>query len=151
MTPRAVPQPRVFNDRATVWQRASRARWTAVAAVWISSAWISAASPDLVTGPAQRHVQVAALSTWVWAMVATVFLRLPGTEILPRETVRFVIGTWGATTLLAVTAPVIVVGQHANQIPLMACLAPALAALATGYALLAWLTRPRPGLVTPRS
>jgi hypothetical protein len=144
MTPRAVPQPRAFAGPANTWRRVLHARGTAVAVVWGATVLISVLSPDLVSGSSHRHLPVAALTAWVWALLATVFLRLPRAASLPRQTVGFITGVWAAATVLAISAPAVMTGQDAAEIPLMACLTPVLAALATGYALLAWLAEDRP-------
>jgi hypothetical protein len=108
--------------------------------VWTTTLLMSMLAPDLVSGDGARHLPLTALTAWVWAGVATGFLRLNPGPRLPRETTALVVGAWGVALFLSVTAPEVVVASGSTQIPVTACVTPALASVVTGYAVLASLS-----------
>jgi hypothetical protein len=80
---------------------------------------------------------MAALTTWVWAAAATGFLRMPHShQLVPRAALQ-VHGTWLLAVVMVARAPDLVTGNGPTQIPVAALVVPVVAALATGYAVLA--------------
>jgi hypothetical protein len=47
--------------------------WTAIGigGIWVAVLLISLLAPDLVSGPEQQHLPVAAFSTWFWGGIGT--------------------------------------------------------------------------------
>jgi hypothetical protein len=107
-----------------------------VAVVWSAAAAMSLLAPDLVTGSTHEHLPMAALTTWVWAAAATVFLCLPRSFRLQRRVALRVDVTWLVAAVLVARTPDLVTGTGTTEIPVAALVVPVLAALVTGYVVL---------------
>jgi hypothetical protein len=118
-----------------------------MAVVWTATALITALAPDLVSGSGSHHVPLPALTAWIWATAASGFLSLPRSSHLSTDAVTSIALVWGAALFMSVSAPELVVDDGATWIPVTACVAPAFAAVATGYVVLASVVRGR--RVTP--
>ncbi|HEX6845123.1 MAG TPA: hypothetical protein VF235_08415 [Actinomycetota bacterium] len=111
----------------------------AVAAVWLAVGAISVFSPDLVTGSAQEHVPIAAITVWFWGAVATGFVLMPAAMVREATDGRWrvlaiaVAAIWLVIALAAIVSPEIVTGSDPTRVPIAALVAPVAGTIATGF------------------
>lgn len=107
-------------------------QFPALVGIWASSAFISVAAPDLVSGSEHEHLPLAMLTVWLWAAVATAYALMTPRRA-PLATWSASVATlWALTALVAVLSPEMVTGSDPTQIPLAAIVAPPVAAVVTG-------------------
>jgi hypothetical protein len=107
--------------------------------IWTAVVAISTLSPDMVSGSEQQHMPVAAFSTWIWGLLATVAVlrswtalrRTPGRRHLHRPFAVGVAAVWAAATAVSVFGPVMVTGSDPTRLPLAAFVAPVAATVLT--------------------
>jgi hypothetical protein len=119
-------------------------RWTwggvSIAAIWLAVAFMSIAAPDLVSGSEQSHLPLVALTSWIWALLATGFVVLAASfgRAVPRTAWRVYAAiaavAWIAAAAVAALAPSFVTGTDPTTIPLTGLIAPIVALIVTGYA-----------------
>jgi hypothetical protein len=128
--------------------RASRAGgWTstvgvALAAIWLSTVAAALFAPDMVTGSAHERLPIAAMTGWVWAIVATGYVLMGARG--GRSAPGLVLGTtvtWAIVGIAVVFGPALVTGSDPTTIPLTAMLAPVAGAVVTGFLALDNATR----------
>jgi hypothetical protein len=131
-------------DRRSATADGSWMVWTAsgIVGIWVAVALISVLAPDLVSGSEQQHMPVAAMTAWLWGLVATgMFLWAMG-RLRGRASYRPLwIGLTGATlaiwlvaTVLAITLPVYETGSDPTRLPVGAMVAPVAATVLTALA-----------------
>lgn len=105
---------------------------TAVVVIWLSSALMAIFAPDMVTGSQQEHLPLAALTVWVWTVLATAYVLMTGRR---SASIAFIVGVcavWIAALVAVVATPPLVTGTDPTSIPLGALFTPIVAAAATG-------------------
>jgi hypothetical protein len=115
--------------------------WTLIglAGIWLSVVAISVAAPDLVSGSQHEHLPLAAFTTWIWGLIATVGLlwgmsKLRGDRARERMWIGLVVVTliiWAIAVVLAVSLPPSVTGSDPTELPLWAILVPLAASMLT--------------------
>ena len=112
--------------------RALESPLTAPIVIWMATVVMALGAPDMVSGSQHEHLPLALITTWLWAVAATVYaLMTPSRNSLSRWTLG-VATLWLATALIAVAAPVMVTGSDPTRIPLAVIVAPPVAAVVTG-------------------
>ena len=114
----------------------------ALAGIWRAVVAMSVFAPDLVSGSEQEHLPIAALTAWIWGLVAsrrvmTTALRLDDAgdaDDVQGRLVGFVAGLWTVAALVATLAPRMVTGSDPTRLPIAAMLAPVAAAVLTTWA-----------------
>jgi hypothetical protein len=76
----------------------------------------SVLAPDLVSGSEQEHLPVAAVTTWLWGLVATAVATLT---------------VWPVATILSLALPVVETGSDPTRLPIAAMVTPVAAAVLT--------------------
>ncbi len=121
-------------------------RWVwsvaAVAVVWVSSAAMAIWSPDLVTGSAQEHIPIIAMTVWFWALLATgLVVMAPSvgasggrTWIVYAAAVSVI---WIVAAIVSIAAPPMVTGSDPTTIPIAGLTTAIVAMAATAYATVA--------------
>ncbi|HEX2046183.1 MAG TPA: hypothetical protein VHF27_00360 [Acidimicrobiales bacterium] len=112
----------------------------ALVGIWGGVVAMSLFAPDLVSGSEHEHLPIAALTTWIWGVVAsravlTTLVRLSDarSDQLRGQLVGFIAGVWAVAALVAILAPEMVTGSDPTRLPIAALLAPmAATALTTG-------------------
>jgi hypothetical protein len=136
----APPKPTEPTGPAEVRQWALfRAGAVGIGVIWLAVAVISVFSPDLVTGSEQDHIPIAAMITWVWALVASrsLVITLLGERGRPDRLgtvwllVGDVMGVWAVAAAVAVFGPEMVTGSDPTIVPICALLAPIAASVLT--------------------
>jgi hypothetical protein len=100
-------------------------------------------SPDLVTGSAQEHIPLIAISVWVWALLATGLIVMA--PALARGDNRrtwaiyagVVSAVWIAAAIVSIAVPPMVTGSDPTTIPIAGLISPLVAMAATAYATVA--------------
>jgi hypothetical protein len=115
--------------------------WTLIglAGIWGSVLVISVAAPDLVSGSEHEHLPLAAFTTWIWGLIATVGLlwgmsKLRGSAARERTWIGLAVATlvvWAIAVVLAVSLPPYVTGSDPTELPLWALLVPLAASMLT--------------------
>jgi hypothetical protein len=121
----------------------SRRRSVAVSviAVWLSVGILSVFAPDLVTGSAQEHLPMAALSTWLWGGLATGLILLAGAVggddrggSMWSTFAAIVVVMWAIVAAAGVWSPVMVTGTDPTHLPIVAFVAPIVGVIGTAFA-----------------
>jgi hypothetical protein len=114
----------------------------AVAAIWISTVLFSIFAPDMVTGSEHEHLPMAAMTGWLWALVATGFV-LMGARAghASRGLALGTAITWALVCVAVIFGPTMVTGSDPTTIPLTAMIAPIVGAFVTGFIALDNLVR----------
>ena len=122
-------------------------RWVwgvaAVAAIWVSSAAMAIWSPDLVTGSAQEHIPLIAMTVWFWALLATGLVVMApsvaagggGRTWMVYAGALSVI--WVMAAIVSIAAPPMVTGSDPTTIPIAGLISAIVAMAATAYATVA--------------
>ena len=115
--------------------------WTAagIAGIWLAVVLISLLAPDMVTGSEQQHLPIAAFTSWLWGLIATIaFLwamsRLRGSASRRPVWIGLTAATlllWLVATVLCATLPVVETGTDPTRIPLGAIVPPIAAMVLT--------------------
>jgi hypothetical protein len=106
--------------------------------IWLAIAVVSVFAPDLVSGSEQQHLPLAAITAWIWGIVATGYLALSAAVSSNDEpdswrSLTLVIGLiWSVAAIVSVFGPDLVTGSDPTRVPLAALIAPPAAGLATG-------------------
>ncbi len=118
--------------------------WTAagIAGIWLAVLAISLVAPDLVSGSEHEHLPLAALTAWLWGLVATssyaaAQLRLRGRASRRPIWIGLTIVTlavWLVATVLSAALPVYETGTDPTRVPIGALTAPIGAAVLTTLA-----------------
>jgi hypothetical protein len=122
-------------------------RWVwsvaAVAVIWVSSAAMAIWSPDLVTGSAQEHIPIIAMTVWFWALLATglvVMAPSVGASSSGRTWSVYagaVSVIWIIAGIVSIAAPPMVTGSDPTSIPIAGLTTAIVAMAATAYATVA--------------
>jgi hypothetical protein len=121
-------------------------RWVssvaAVAVVWVSSAAMAIWSPDLVTGSAQEHIPIIAMTVWFWALLATgLVVMAPSVGASGGRTWIVYAGAvsviWIVAAIVSIAAPPMVTGSDPTTIPIAGLTTAIVAMAATAYATVA--------------
>lgn len=136
------PPPRPYEVHSV--PRSSWAGWTltTIASIWTAVVVISVFAPDLVSGSEQQHLPIAAFSTWLWGMGATIasligLSRLRGDERRRPLWIALsgaTMAIWTVATGVSLFAPEMVTGTDPTTIPLGAMIAPVAAMVLTALA-----------------
>jgi hypothetical protein len=110
-----------------------------IAAIWIGVLGISVAAPDLVSGSEHEHLPLAAFTTWIWGLIATVGLlwgmsKLRGSAARQRLWIGLVTAAaviWGVALVLSVALPVWETGSDPTELPIWAIVVPLAASMLT--------------------
>jgi hypothetical protein len=115
--------------------------WTLIglAGIWVAVLAIGVAAPDLVSGSEHEHLPLAAFTTWIWGLIATVGLlwgmsKLRGDAARERMWIGLAAATiviWAIAVVLAVSMPPYVTGSDPTELPLWALLVPLAASMLT--------------------
>jgi hypothetical protein len=111
----------------------------AVASIWISVAFASIFSPDLITGSQHEHLAIAALGVWLWGACATALVLLAASRQAGAGRPVWiglaiaVAGIWLAVALVSIFTPTTVTGTDPTTIPLGAMIAPFVGVLVTSF------------------
>jgi hypothetical protein len=115
--------------------------WTAagIAGIWVAVLLTSILAPDMVTGSEQEHLPIAAVTSWLWGLIATIGFLWAMTRLRGRASRRPIwIGLaittliiWLVATILAATLPVVETGTDPTRLPIGAMVAPLAAAVLT--------------------
>jgi hypothetical protein len=113
---------------------------TTIVAITGSSLALALFAPDLVSGSEHDHEPLAALTTWLWSACAIALVlavvRVAASASAWRSFTAIVSALWVAAATAGVFAPELVTGSDPTRIPLVALLAPLLAAMSTAFACL---------------
>ncbi|HEX6424123.1 MAG TPA: hypothetical protein VFZ79_11630 [Acidimicrobiales bacterium] len=112
---------------------------TGISGIWVAVLLISTLSPDMVTGSEQQHMPVAAATSWLWGLVATIALlwgmsRLRGSAARRPLWIGLATATlvlWLIATTLSVASPVVETGTDPTWLPVGAMVASLAAAVLT--------------------
>ncbi|RNM12755.1 hypothetical protein [Nocardioides pocheonensis] len=107
-------------------------RLVAVAIIWAASAVIAIGAPDMVSGSQHEHLPIAAITVWLWAAVGSGYASMAPVHDA-RAWLWAVALVWGATAVATVLAPEMVTGSDPTRIPIVALVAPPVAAVVTGF------------------
>jgi hypothetical protein len=123
----------------------SRWLWSGatVAVIWICLAAMIIWAPPLISGSAQEHLPLVAITAWVWALLATGFV-----VMAPAVTEGNQARVWGVyfgavsvlwivAAVVSIAAPSMVTGTDPTSIPIAGMLAPVFALIATAFATVA--------------
>jgi hypothetical protein len=110
-----------------------------IAAIWVGVLAISVAAPDLVSGSEHEHLPLAAITTWIWGLIATVGLlwgmsKLRGNVARKRLWIGLVTAAaviWGVALVLSVALPVWETGSDPTERPIRAIVVPRAASMLT--------------------
>jgi hypothetical protein len=110
--------------------------------IWASVALVSLFAPDLVSGSEHEHLPLAAITVWIWGVVATGYLVLLAQirdernleAAAWRNAAIAVTVIWLATAVVAIFGPDLVTGSDPTEVPLAALIAPPFAAVGTAMA-----------------
>ena len=115
--------------------------WTAagIGGIWLAVLLISLFAPDLVSGSEQEHLPFAALTAWLWGLVATgTFLaaqvHLRGSASRRPVWIGLTVVTlavWLVATVLSITLPVYETGTDPTRVPIGALATPIAAMVLT--------------------
>jgi hypothetical protein len=115
--------------------------WSAagISGIWIAVVLISILAPDMVTGSEQEHMPIAAATSWLWGLMATIAFLWAMSRLRGRAERRPIwIGLtlvtlvlWLVATILGTTLPVVETGTDPTRLPIGAMVAPLAAAVLT--------------------
>lgn len=118
--------------------------WTAagISGIWLAVLAISLLAPDMVSGSEQEHLPLAALTCWLWGLVATSSYAAAQLRLRGRASRRPIwigltmvtLAVWLAATVLSAALPVYETGTDPTQLPMAALTAPIGAAVLTTLA-----------------
>jgi hypothetical protein len=118
--------------------------WTAagIGGIWLAVLLISLFAPDMVSGSEQEHLPLAALTAWLWGLVATgtylaACLHLRGRASRRPVWIGLTVVTlvvWLLATVLSIALPVFETGTDPTRIPLAAVVVPVAATVLTTLA-----------------
>lgn len=110
-------------------------RWwlAAVGSVVVAIALASVFTPDLVTGSAQEHLPIAAITDWVWGAAALGYLAFVDRDRLAPAHAIAVAVLWFAVAAASIGAPELVTGSDPTRLPLVALIAPVVGTIVTGF------------------
>ena len=125
--------------------RTNRWIWSgaAIGAIWLCLAAMAIWSPPLISGSAQEHLPLTAITGWVWALLATGLVAMAPAVTTGDRTRTWTVYAavvsviWIAAAVVAIAAPSMVTGTDPTSIPLAGILAPVVALVATAYATVA--------------
>jgi hypothetical protein len=111
-------------------------------AIWLSSTAIALLAPDLVSGSEQEHLPLAAITVWIWDLVASGYIvllaQIKWERSLNSEAWKVagvaVAGIWMLAAVVAILGPTLVTGSDPTEVPLAALIAPPIATLGTALA-----------------
>lgn len=107
-------------------------RLVAVAIIWAASAIVAIGAPDMVSGSEHEHLPIAAITVWLWAAVGSGYASMA--PVHDSRAWLWAVGlVWGATAVATVLAPEMVTGSDPTRIPIVALVAPPVAAVVTGF------------------
>lgn len=108
--------------------------WTAagIGGIWLAVLLISLFAPDMVSGSEQEHLPMAALTAWLWGLIATGTFLVAAVHLRGSASRRPVwigltvvtLTVWLVATVLSITLPVFETGTDPTRIPMGALLAP---------------------------
>lgn len=131
--------PSGAQTRHDLWARPA----TAVVAIVAASAAVATLAPDMVTGSAQEHLPLAALTIWPWSAAAIGYVVMAGRRPGSASDLVFgVTAVWATVAVVALAVPTLVTGTDPTRIPLAALIAPPFGALTTGFLALAHALAP---------
>lgn len=131
MTTRLKPDLSIHEKH--VWEGVMASPATAVAAIWVASTVAAVFAPDLVSGSEQDHIPIAAISIWLWTLVATGYVLLATRAGASTTLTVATSAIWAAVAVVVLAAPVMVTGTDPTSLPITALLAPPIGAVATGF------------------
>jgi hypothetical protein len=110
-----------------------------IAGIWLAVLLISLLAPDMITGSEQEHMPIAAATSWLWGLIATIaFLwamsRLRGSASRRPIWIGLTTATlllWLIATVLSATLPVVETGTDPTRIPVGALVPPIAATVLT--------------------
>ena len=115
--------------------------WAAagITGIWVAVGLISILAPDMVTGSEQQHMPIAAATSWLWGLLATIGFLWAMTRLRGRPSHRPIwIGLttatlvlWLIATILSATLPIVETGTDPTRLPVGAIVAPLAAAVLT--------------------
>jgi hypothetical protein len=105
----------------------------AVASVLVATALLSVFSPDMVTGSAQEHLPIVALTSWFWGLVAIAYLSFLKADGASMSLAASVAILWLGVALTSIFAPEMVTGTDPTRIPIAAFVAPILGCMTTAF------------------
>jgi len=123
----------------------SRWLWSGatIGVIWICLAAVIIWAPPLISGSAQEHIPVVALTAWIWALLATGFV-LVAPAVTEGNQARVwgvyfgaVSMLWVVAAVVSIAAPSMVTGTDPTSIPIAGILAPVVALIATASATVA--------------
>ena len=131
-------------DRRSATADGSWMAWTAsgIVGIWVAVALVSLLAPDLVSGSEQQHMPVAAMTAWLWGLVATGMFLWAMSRLRGRAPHRPIwiglaaatLAVWLVATVLAITLPVYETGSDPTRLPIGAMVAPVAATVLTALA-----------------
>ncbi len=112
-----------------------------VACIWVAIAAASIWSPDMITGSAQEHLPIAAVSDWFYAAIATGLVLLAfarrttgASRSLWTGFTVAIAGIWAGVAVASMAAPTMVTGSDPTTIPVGVFAAPIAGVIATAFA-----------------
>jgi hypothetical protein len=112
---------------------------SSVAAVWVAVGLASLMTPDLVTGSAQEHLPLAAITFWMWGAVATGLILMAAgiagdvADTRWRTLAIAVVTIWSVVAIVSIMAPELVTGSDPTRLPIAALVAPVAGMIATAF------------------
>lgn len=111
----------------------------ALVGIWVGVLVISFGAPDLVSGSEHEHLPLAAFTTWIWGLIASIGLlwgmsQLRGSPDRRRAWIGLAVVTmmmWAVAAVMSLALPPHVTGSDPTELPLWAILVPLAAALLT--------------------
>lgn len=135
------PAARPPEDRGAATADTSWMLWTAVGigGIWVNVLLTSLFAPALVSGSEQQRLPVAAFTTWLWGVLATMVLLWAMSRLRRNARSRpnwiglsvVTVLLWSICMVLAITLPVFETGTDPTRIPIGALVAPVAASMLT--------------------
>lgn len=105
----------------------------AIGSVIVSVTLASIFAPDLVSGSAQEHLPLAALTSWLWGAAAIGYIAFVGPGRATPSMALSVAVLWFAVAATSIAVPDFVTGSDPTRIPLAAMIAPVVGTIVTGF------------------
>jgi hypothetical protein len=131
----SMPEPTIRDDRFLM-------IGLAITAVWVAIGAISLYTPDMVAGTEHEHLPLAAMTAWVWGVLATGFVGMSGamgrgvTDARWRGLALTITGIWTVVAIASIYSPMLVAGTDPTEIPLASMIAPFAGMIGTAFACL---------------